>query len=89
MEIQQALIRAKYLDGGPSGVWDQQTRTAMAKFQGDNGWQTKVVPDSRALIKLGLGPNHGDIINPETSLMLPQTTDTARQLAPGGVATQR
>jgi hypothetical protein len=29
----------------------------MAKLQADNGWQTKLVPDSRALIKLGLGPN--------------------------------
>jgi hypothetical protein len=28
----------------------------MQKMQGDNGWQTKITPDSRALIKLGLGP---------------------------------
>jgi hypothetical protein len=28
----------------------------MTKVQADNGWQTKLVPDSRALIKLGLGP---------------------------------
>jgi hypothetical protein len=56
----------------------------MARFQSDNGWQNKVVPDSRALIKLGLGPNHTDVINPETSLVLPATTDTARQMAPGG-----
>jgi hypothetical protein len=28
----------------------------MQKVQADNGWQTKLVPDSRALIKLGLGP---------------------------------
>jgi hypothetical protein len=28
----------------------------MQKFQSDNGWQTKLVPDSRAIIKLGLGP---------------------------------
>jgi len=30
----------------------------MQKFQADNGWQTKLVPDSRAIIKLGLGPDH-------------------------------
>ncbi len=89
MQIQQALIRAKYLDGEPSGVWDGQTRSAMAKFQADNGWQSKVVPDSRALIKLGLGPSHSDVINPETSLVLPHTTDTARQLVPGGATPQR
>jgi hypothetical protein len=28
----------------------------MQKLQGDMGWQTKITPDSRALIKLGLGP---------------------------------
>jgi hypothetical protein len=27
------------------------------KFQADQGWQTKLTPDSRALIKLGLGPS--------------------------------
>jgi hypothetical protein len=27
----------------------------MEKLQADNGWQTKLVPDSRAIIKLGLG----------------------------------
>jgi peptidoglycan hydrolase-like protein with peptidoglycan-binding domain len=64
-EIQEALIRANYLDGEPSGQWDQRTKDAMARFQQDNGWQTKVIPDSRALIKLGLGPKHADLINPE------------------------
>jgi hypothetical protein len=29
----------------------------MQKFQADNGWQTKLMPDSRAIIKLGLGPS--------------------------------
>jgi peptidoglycan hydrolase-like protein with peptidoglycan-binding domain len=55
-EIQMALIKQGYLNGEPTGVWDAQTSSAMAKLQGDNGWQTKVTPDSRALIKLGLGP---------------------------------
>ncbi len=53
--IQQALIRNGYLSGEPSGEWDADSIAAMKKMQGDNGWQTKVVPDSRALIKLGLG----------------------------------
>jgi peptidoglycan hydrolase-like protein with peptidoglycan-binding domain len=57
-EIQQALIREKYLTGEPSGVWDARSQAAMMKFQADNGWQTKEIPDSRALIKLGLGPNY-------------------------------
>ena len=55
-EIQQALIRNGYLSGEPSGTWDSQSAAAMQKFQGDNGWQTRITPDSRALIKLGLGP---------------------------------
>lgn len=55
-QIQEALIKQNYLTGEPSGQWDQQTEAAMRKFQADHGWQTKLMPDSRALIKLGLGP---------------------------------
>ncbi len=58
--IQQALISRNYLTGEPSGSWDGDTEAAMQKFQSDNGWQTKLMPDSRALIKLGLGPNGAD-----------------------------
>lgn len=54
-QIQSALVRSGYLTGTPSGHWDAATQAAMAKLQADNGWQTKLVPDSRALIKLGLG----------------------------------
>jgi hypothetical protein len=57
-EIQTALIRQKYLTGAPSGQWDAQTEAAMQKYQADHGWQTKLTPDSRALISLGLGPEH-------------------------------
>jgi hypothetical protein len=57
-QIQQALIREKYLTGEPTGTWDARSQAAMVKFQGDNGWQTKEIPDSRAIIKLGLGPNY-------------------------------
>lgn len=56
VEIQQALIQAHYLSGNPTGQWDAGTQAAMVKYQNDNGWQTKITPDSRALIKLGLGP---------------------------------
>jgi hypothetical protein len=55
-QIQTALIKQGYLSGEPSGSWDSQTVAAMEKLQADNGWQSKVTPDSRALIKLGLGP---------------------------------
>jgi hypothetical protein len=60
-EIQQALIKSGYLTGEPSGVWDAESAAAMQKLQGDNGWQTKITPDSRALIKLGLGPQQDNI----------------------------
>jgi hypothetical protein len=56
VEIQQALIQAHYLSGSPTGQWDADTQAAMVKYQNDNGWQSKITPDSRALIKLGLGP---------------------------------
>jgi Putative peptidoglycan binding domain len=57
-EIQTALIQQHYLTGTPSGVWDAETESAMQKYQADHGWQTKLTPDSRALISLGLGPDH-------------------------------
>jgi hypothetical protein len=63
-EIQSALIKRGYLSGEPTGTWDSASVSAMQKLQGDNGWQTRLVPDSRALIKLGLGPNS----NPATAL---------------------
>ncbi|HLZ00120.1 MAG TPA: peptidoglycan-binding domain-containing protein [Candidatus Angelobacter sp.] len=67
-EIQQALIREKYMDGSPTGAWDTRTQQAMARYQADHGWQSKVTPDSRALIKLGLGPSHEkDIVTLETT----------------------
>lgn len=56
VEIQNALVKAGYLKEA-SGHWDGDSQAAMQKLQADNGWQTKLIPDSRALIKLGLGPN--------------------------------
>jgi len=55
-QIQTALVKAGYMTE-PSGHWDSSTESAMQKFQSDNGWQTKLMPDSRAIIKLGLGPS--------------------------------
>jgi len=67
-QIQTSLIKSGYLSGTASGHWDAGTETAMQKFQSDNGWQTKLIPDSRAIIKLGLGPAHDSAIGaPEAS----------------------
>ncbi len=66
-QIQQALIREHYLSGDATGTWDTTTQAAMQKFQADQGWQTKLMPDSRALKKLGLGPDYSDAINAKDS----------------------
>lgn len=84
-EIQAALIREHYLNGEPSGSWDDQTRAALTKYQADHGWQSKVVPDSRALIKLGLGPSREGLLNPDTAVMSPHELG-AEKPQPGGSA---
>jgi hypothetical protein len=66
-QIQQALIREHYLTTQANGQWDATTIAAMQKFQGDQGWQTKLMPDSRALKKLGLGPDYSSAINAKGS----------------------
>ena len=40
----------------------------MRRYQADHGWQSKTVPDSRASIKLGLGPSHDHLLNPESAM---------------------
>ena len=65
-EIQQALIREHYMNGEANGEWDSTTQAAMQKYQGDQGWQTKLMPDSRALKKLGLGADYSSAINART-----------------------
>ncbi len=66
-EIQQALIREHYLATEANGKWDATTAAAMQKYQADQGWQTKLTPDSRALKKLGLGPDYSGAINAKDS----------------------
>ncbi len=76
VEIQTALIHTNYLKGAPSGQWDTQTQVAMQQYQADHGWQTKLMPDSRALISLGLGPNHA--ADPAISRQLSSTTPSVQ-----------
>jgi hypothetical protein len=83
-EIQQALIREHYLSGDPTGDWDDSTKAAMQKYQADQGWQTKLMPDSRALKKLGLGPDYSNALNAKNSTFAappPDSTIPARQSA--------
>jgi peptidoglycan hydrolase-like protein with peptidoglycan-binding domain len=66
-QIQAALIREHYLTGDATGQWDSTTEAAMQKYQADQGWQTKLMPDSRAIKKLGLGPDYSGAINAKNS----------------------
>ncbi len=66
-QIQQALIREHYMTGEASGKWDADTVAAMQKYQADHGWQTKLMPDARALKNLGLGPDYSGAINAKGS----------------------
>jgi len=67
-EIQEALIREHYLSGEATGKWSQASEDAMRRYQADHGWQSKTVPDPRALIDLGLGPSHDHLLNPESAM---------------------
>jgi len=83
-EIQSALIREHYLTGTPSGQWDAESQAAMTKFQADQGWQTKLTPDSRALIKLGLGPSQdANKAVPGNQASLPMAAGAAQQPVAG------
>jgi len=66
--IQKALIREHYLNGEAAGTWNQSSEEAMRRYQADHGWPSKTVPDSRALISLGLGPSHDHLLNPESAM---------------------
>ena len=82
-QIQAALIREHYLEGEPSSTWDERTKAAMQRYQADQGWQTKRLPDARALIKLGLGPSNANLMNPDTaSITLPDAAKTPQQPQP-------
>jgi peptidoglycan hydrolase-like protein with peptidoglycan-binding domain len=78
-QIQTALVREHYMTGEPSGKWDDSTQAAMRHYQADQGWQSKSIPDSRALIRLGLGPDHVHLLNPESAMVSePQLTGQTR-----------
>jgi hypothetical protein len=72
------------MSGEPTGVMDEETKAALTRLQNENGWQTKIVPDSRALIKLGLGPSKEGLLNPDSAaLSSPRELGVEREI-PGG-----
>jgi hypothetical protein len=80
--IQEALIREHYLSGAAAGTWNQSSEEAMRRYQADHGWQSKTVPDSRALISLGLGPSHDRLLNPESAMTTGPAGPRAATLTP-------
>ncbi len=80
-EIQEALVREHYLSEA-AGTWNQATEDAMRRYQADHGWQSKTVPDARALIALGLGPSHDHLLNPESAMTTEPESPRATALAP-------
>jgi len=80
--IQEALIREHYLSGEAAGTWNQASEDAMRRYQADHGWQSKTVPDSRALISLGLGPSHDHLLNPQSAMTMGPDASRAATLTP-------
>lgn len=80
--IQTALIREHYLSGTAAGTWNQSCEDAMRRYQADHGWQSKTVPDSRALISLGLGPSHDHLLNPDSAMTTGPSAPRAASLTP-------
>ena len=76
--IQEKLAEVGYLKEDPNGQWDDQTREAMRRYQQDNGFPATGLPESKSLMKLGLGPHP---LPPELDQPHGQTAETS---APGG-----
>jgi hypothetical protein len=86
MQIQQALVREHYLTADPNGDWDSTTVAATQKYQADHGWQTKVMPDPRALKSLGLGPDYSTALNASgSSFAAPPSNSTSPSQTAGFV----
>lgn len=83
-QIQEALIREHYMKGEPSGKWDESTQQALHRYQSDQGWQSKTVPDSRALIRLGLGPDSEHLLNPESAMTMSPAASPQRTTSRSG-----
>lgn len=56
-QIQEALIKAGFLNEKPDGVWGPATRDAMKQFQKRNGFTPTGLPEAKPLMLLGLGPH--------------------------------
>jgi peptidoglycan hydrolase-like protein with peptidoglycan-binding domain len=89
-EIQAALAKDGSFAGRPDGKWDDDTTTAVRKFQASHGLNPTGRLDALTLQKLGLGsetaglaapkPPPGAVSRLTSSVAAPAaTTDTARR----------
>jgi hypothetical protein len=94
IQIQDALIKAGYLTGQPTGEWDAATSEAMRRYQAANGFDVTGLPEAKPLMKLGLGPHPlpatvsaptpADVDpNPPSDLPNPSATRPAASNPPG------
>ena len=98
-EIQKALAQAGYFKAQPNGLWNDQTRAAMRRYQADHGFPATGLPEAKSLMKLGLGPHPlpadvdttpGAKASGDTVSSTPAATTTSDTPAPpGGPSAQR
>ena len=67
-EIQTALQGAGFLDGEPSGKWDEPTVSALKRFQEEHSISPSGKINALSLIALGLGPKRGPAPGAESVL---------------------
>jgi peptidoglycan hydrolase-like protein with peptidoglycan-binding domain len=63
-QIQEVLATRGYLQGSPTGVWDQNSQDALKKFQQEQNLKPTGKIDSLSLIALGLGPKRETPVQP-------------------------
>jgi peptidoglycan hydrolase-like protein with peptidoglycan-binding domain len=84
-EIQRALFDAGELHEAPTSRWDEATREAMKRYQQANGFAITGLPDSKSLMKMGLGPHPlpAEVATPpNTRASLDSTAPSTPQSAP-------
>jgi hypothetical protein len=75
VEIQAALAKAGYLQGEPTGKWDDGSIAAMKRFQQEHSIPSTGKINSLSLIALGLGPVRGPAPG-AGSVLVPTDTET-------------
>jgi Putative peptidoglycan binding domain len=83
-EIQSALAREGYYQGGPTGKLDSSTIAALEKFQSANGLDSSGKLDAPTLQRLGLGSDIAGVGAPKP--VVPACCSAPGSSAPGSAA---